>query len=555
MILSADTIDDGTELPCDLCIVGAGAAGITLALQFLRSGLRVVLLEGGGLKPDAAAQALYRGEVADPDLHPPTDRYRQRTMGGTTTVWSGRCIPFDPIDFAARPWLGQDGWPIAYDEVARWYPAANALCEAGDCTFSAAAALPDGMRPTIRSFAPEGFDTDRIERFSPPTDFGARYRARLAASADVRVLIGANALELVTDPDGSTVRRVAVATLAGRCFAVAAGHVVVATGGIETARLLLASRRHRADGVGNAHGLVGRFYMCHIAGTIGTVKLHVPRDYVWSGYERAEDGAYCRRRWTLSEAAQRHHGVANGLLRLHFPTIPDPRHGSGPLSALYLAKPFIGYEHAKRLHNRGGGAGTWLRHLGNVAREPAATAGFFLHAVRHRALAARKYPSVIVRPPGNLFSLDYHGEQVPNFNSRVSLGRETDALGLPRVHLDWRHSPVDIRTAEVALSLLDGALRRWGRGRLDYDPAGVAHHMLRDGAYGGHHIGTARMGATPAAGVVDTECRVHGVHNLFLAGAAVFPTSSQANPTLTVVALALRLADRLKRSLAPARVA
>ncbi|WP_375454036.1 GMC oxidoreductase [uncultured Methylobacterium sp.] len=555
MILSADTIDNGTDLACDLCIVGAGAAGITLALQFLHHGLRVILLEGGSLKPDAAAQALYAGEVANPDLHPPTDRYRQRMMGGTTTVWSGRCIPFDPIDFAARPWLAQSGWPIDYEDVARWYPAANALCEAGDYEFSAAAALPDGMRPTIRSFAPEGFDGDRIERFSPPTDFGARYRARLAASEDVRVLLGANALELVTDPDGTTVRYVAVATLAGRRFGITAGHVVVATGGIETPRLLLASHRHRSGGIGNEHDLVGRFYMCHIAGTIGSVKLHVPRDYVWSGYERAEDGAYCRRRWTLSDAAQREHGIANGVLRLHFPTIPDPRHGSGPLSALYLAKPFIGYEHAKRLQNRGGGASLWLRHLGNVAREPVATAGFLLHGVRHRALAARKYPSVIVRPPGNLFSLDYHGEQVPNPDSRVTLDRTTDALGLQRVRLDWRYSPVDIRTADVALSLLDHALRRWGRGRLDYDPDSVAHHMLRDGAYGGHHIGTARMGATPASGVVDTECRVHGLNNLFLAGAAVFPTSSQANPTLTVVALTLRLADWLKRAFALARAA
>ncbi|MCJ2132203.1 GMC oxidoreductase [Methylobacterium sp. E-045] len=555
MILSADTIDDGSELPCDLCIVGAGAAGITLALQFLRSGLRVILLEGGGWKPDATTQSLYEGVVAEPDLHPPTDRYRQRRMGGTTTVWSGRCIPFDSIDFSPRPWLAHSGWPISYDDVACWYPAANALCEAGACEFSATAALPGGMRPTIRSFDPEGFALDGIERFSPPTDFGARYRAKLAASGDVRVLLGANAIELVTGPEGATVRRIEVATIAGRRFAVAAGRVVVATGGIETPRLLLASRRHAEAGIGNHHRLVGRYYMCHIAGTIGAVTLNVPRDYVWNGYEKAEDGAYCRRRWTLDAATQREHGLANGLLRLHFPAIPDPRHGSGPLSALYLAKPLFSYERAKRLQNRGGGAGALLHHLRNVVTEPVATAGFFMHGVRHRVFSARKYPSVIVRSPGNLFSLDYHGEQVPNPDSRVSLGRETDALGLPRVTVDWRHSPVDIRTAETALSLFDAALRRWGRGRLDYDPALVAHHMLRDGAYGGHHIGTARMSATPTSGVVDTECRVHGMHNLYLAGAAVFPTSSQANPTLTVVALTLRLADRLKRDFATARAA
>lgn len=549
MIVSAETCENGGLIACDLCIVGGGAAGIAIALQFLSAGLRVVVLEGGGLRPDPATQALYAGEVVDPALHPPADRYRQRRLGGTTTVWSGRCIPYDPIDFAPRPWLPHSGWPLPYGEVARWYPAANALCEAGDYDYAADSAVPGGLPPILPGFAPEHFDGTRIERFSPPTDFGARYRARLGASAAVRVVLGANAVELETDPEGRRVRRVACATLDGRRFAVEARRVVLATGGIETPRLLLASRRHHPDGIGNHHGLVGRYYMCHIAGTIGALQLRVPRADVHAGYGRAEDGVYCRRRWRLDDAAQARFGLANGLFRLHIPFIPDPRHRSGPLSALYLARPFIGYEQARRLQ----GAATWrtwLRHLGNVAGEPLGTAAFLWHGLRDRALAARKYPSVIVRPPGNLFSLDYHGEQVPNPDSRVTIGRDTDALGLPRVRIDWRHSPVDIRTAEVGLALFAAALRSWGGGDLAYDPASVAHHMLRDGAYGGHHIGTTRMSADPASGVVDTDGRVHGTDNLYVAGAASFPTSSQANPTLTVVALALRMADRLRRDLA-----
>lgn len=549
MIAHAETIDGDIET--DLCIVGAGAAGIALALQFIASGLRVLLVESGDTRKDAAAQSLYAGKVDDPKLHSPTDVYRERRFGGTTTVWSGRCIPYDPIDFSARPWIADSGWPIAYDEVARHYPAANALCEAGDYVYSANAAVPGGMRPLIRSFDPENFDDDRIERFSCPTDFGARYRRRLEASDDVRVLLGANVTQIVTDDDGVRVAHLEVATLSGRRFAVRSQQFVLATGGMEVPRLLLASRGSHAAGIGNQADLVGRFYMCHIAGTIGALKLWCPPDHVHTGYDRAEDGTYCRRRLALTEAAQREHGLANALIRLHFPTIPDPNHGSGPLSALYFAKPFIRQEFGKRLNNRGG-KGTLIRHAMNVAREPLATTGFFWHWFRHRSLAARKFPSVIVRVPGNRFSLDYHGEQVPNRDSRVTLGTETDALGLPRLNLSWRYSPADMRTAEVTLSLLDADLRRWGRGRLAYDPRTVAHHMLRDGAYGGHHIGTARMGRTPATGVVDTDCRVHGMTNLSIAGASVFPTSSQANPTLTVVAMSLRLAETLKRRFAAA---
>ncbi|MFC6790876.1 FAD-binding protein [Methylobacterium komagatae] len=131
------TVEDGQILSADLCIVGAGAAGITLALQFADSGLRVLLLEGGEAQKLPEAQSLYAGTVDEPELHSPPDRYRERRFGGTTTVWSGRCLPYDPIDFDRRPWIAESGWPISYEDVAKHYPAAMTLCEAGDYVFSA----------------------------------------------------------------------------------------------------------------------------------------------------------------------------------------------------------------------------------------------------------------------------------------------------------------------------------------------------------------------------------------------------------------------------------
>jgi choline dehydrogenase-like flavoprotein len=550
MIEDARALAPGTVLDCDLCIVGGGAAGITLALQFLRGGARVLLLESGGLLADEATQNLYAAEIADPALHAPGERYRARRLGGSTTIWGGRCVPFDPLDFAPRPWIGDHAWPIGHDEVARHYPAANAICEAGECIYDAREAVPGGMRPLIGDFRPAHFDTDGIERFSCPTDFADRYRHRLAASRQVRVLLNANCTELLSDELGRRIERLRVRTLTGVAFAVTAGVVILAAGGLEIPRLLLASRSRHPGGIGNATDQVGRHYMCHIAATLGTLRLDVPRGEVAHGYAIAEDGTYCRRRLALTPAAQQRLGLASAVLRLHFPAIPDPRHRTGPLSALYLARPFISYEYAKRLTGGPGGAGLWLRHVANVALDPFATAGFLLHWLRHRSLAARKFPSVVVRPKTNVFSLDYHAEQVPNPASRVTLSRDTDRLGMPKLRIDWRYSALDVRTAAETLRLLREDVAAWGRGALDYDPETIEQQIVRDGAYGGHHIGTARMGRDPATSVVDGDCRVHGMENLYVAGSAVFASSSQANPTLSIVALALRLAAHVGATLA-----
>jgi choline dehydrogenase-like flavoprotein len=550
MILHAAAIDAGVVLRADVCIVGAGAAGITLALSLRGSGLDVLLLEADGERSKPASQALYRGEVEDPALHSAPHRYRQRRFGGSTTIWGGRCVPFDAIDFERRAWVPHSGWPFRRDALLAHYATASALCESGPFAY-AAEAVAGGVPEMLAGFAPEHFDTATIERFSCPTDFGRRYRHRLAAQAGLRVVLGASVTRIVTADDGS-VRRLEVAR-AGRAgdpgFSVAAGRVVLATGGLEVPRLLLASRGAEggphADGVGNGHGLVGRFYMCHVAGTYGTVRLS-EGTRVFHGYVRDADGSYCRRRWALDEATQRLHGVGGFVARLHHPRIPDPAHRTGALSAIWLARRLIRPEYGSRLSGEAPGRAAWLRHAGNLVADAPGTAGFLLHWLRRRTLAERKFPSVVIRPRADLFSLDLHAEQVPNPASRVTLGRRVDALGMPVLRVDWRPDALDLRTVRVGVRLLAQDLGRSGLAALEDEPSGVEHAMLRDGAYGGHHIGTARMADDPREGVVDANGRVHGTRNLYVAGSAVFPTSSQANPTLTVVALAARLAEHLR---------
>ncbi len=541
MILDAHDLPDDFALEADICIVGAGPAGISLALKLVGGGRNVLLLEGGGRDPEPDSQALYRGEVAVAGMHPPLDHYRERRFGGSSTIWGGRSMPYDPIDFEARPYMPHSGWPIGFQDLAPFYREAVKLAEAGRDAFTIETAFDTPRRPMIDGFAGENFTTNTLERFSCPTDFGRRYRHKLEAADGLRVVLHANVTNIERSDSGGHVTGLTVQSLSGRRGRVAAGRVILAMGGLETARLLLASR------VGERLDAVGRYYMCHIAGTIGSLKFTGRRDSVWNGYDIADDGSYCRRRFALRPEVQRKFGIGNFVARLHHPRIPDPRHRNGILSALYLAKPFIPYEYRMRLHgDEAVTLGRWMAHAANVVTDLPATLGFMLHLLRDRRLAERKYPSIVIRSKTNYFSLDFHAEQVPDPDSRVTLTDELDALGMPRLKADWRYGAADIETVQRSLALLAEDIRRSGVGSFEYDPASVEREMIRYGAYGGHHIGTARMGSDPSVSVVDSDCRVHGIDNLHIAGSAVFPTSSQANPTLTIVAMALRLAEHLK---------
>ena len=556
MIIDADTIEQGACLWADVCIVGGGAAGISLALALTGQSLRIVLLESGKLRNHAATQALYAGEVADDRLHSPTDKYRLRRMGGSTVTWGGRCVPFDPIDFETRSQVPYSGWPISYDDLLPFYPEANALAEAGRFSYDADEALGPCAPPMIRGFESPLVRTNSLERFSCPTDFGRRYARRLQLATNARVLLGANCTAIRLEAGGKNVDELEVRTLTGRKFRVVVRSAVLATGGLETARLLLASRDVAAAGIGNENDVVGRYYMCHIAGNVGTLTLKGGTNEVRHGYEVTPEGIYCRRRLSVAPGEQQRRGLANAVARLHFPRITDPRHRNGVLSGLFLVRRLISYEYGKRLND--GTQATpalYARHFLNVVADPIDTAAFLAHWVWRRTLATRKFPSVILRNRTNRFSLEMHGEQTPRPDSRVTLTQKMDALGMPQLRIDWRYSPGDIESVRRTLELMAQEFERSGAGRLEVDGGTLEEDLLRFGAYGGHHIGTTRMGTDPRTSVVDANCKVHSVDNLYVAGSAVFPTSSQANPTLTLIALSLRLGRHLAQRLAPRPVA
>ncbi len=552
MLSDLRELQSAQEWSADICIVGAGAAGITLALELMNSGLDVVILESGGLKAEPVTQALYAGTVTDKRLHSPPDTYRQRRFGGSTTIWGGRCMPFDEIDFESRGYVPNSGWPISSQTLQPFYPRANQLCEAGEFAYTIEAAFNQPMRPMITDFSSEHFTTNTLERFSCPTDFGSRYGQLLRSAKNVRVVLHANVTRIQLNDSGTQVTSITARTLpqyANKSLTVKAKHFVLAAGGIEVARLLLVNRDVHVDGIGNTHDVVGRYYMCHLAGTVGTLTFNRLLPQVWHGYDVSHDNVYCRRRFALRPEVQRAQGIGNFIARLHHPRITLPEHKNAVLSLLYLAKPLIPYEYGKRLYGEEGTPlTTWLKHLRNVLAGPFDATEFAWHMLRDRKLAKRKFPSIIIKPKAPLFSLDFHAEQEPNPNSRVTLNNDVDALNVPRVNVDWHYTAGDVATVSKSIALLAGDIEESGAGKFVYDPTSLEFEMTRYGAYGGHHIGTTRMGVDERTSVVNSDCRVHGVNNLYISSAAVFPTSSQANPTLTIVAMAVRMAAQLKAS-------
>jgi choline dehydrogenase-like flavoprotein len=546
VILSLDECAAGTPLAAAVCIIGAGAAGLTLACELDGSGMKVLLLEAGGLQLDAAASDhLYQGSAAAP--HPNPAEFRRVVFGGTTGTWGGRCVPFDPIDFEKRDYIPGSGWPLCYDEVARFYPRAMDYCDAGAFDFSVAKSLQSGAGG-LRADAPlptiPGLDdeseilADRIERYSLPTDFGKRYRNKMARSANVTAVLNARCVALQRRAGEQQIASVSVADRGGKRRDVTAQIFVLAMGGIEATRLLLLSELQSES--------LGSFYACHFENTLG--RMVVKRGVPAFDFEKTLDGVYCRRKLQFAPEAQRRHRLLNSAFRLHFPSYADASHGSPVLSMIYLAKSALIREYRSILQHGTEAAvhSPAAAHVHNVLFGTPTLAKFAYQWLFQRRLATRKLPYTLVRNRDGSYPLEFNCEQTPLASSRITLGDDLDRDGLRRVRIDWRLCEEDAQAAQRGFLLLRDVLRDHSDCRLEIDEAGLLPSMRRSVPLGGHHMGTARMASSARDGVVDRNCALFELPNLFVASAAVFRTNSHANPTLTIVALALRLAEHLK---------
>jgi len=526
----------------DLCVVGAGPIGIALALAAAGQGMKVVLLESGGETPEPAAIELGRGAIRRPHAHTQLTEANCRALGGTSHWWGGRCVPFDPIDFADRPWLDGPGWPIGYDDVAPFYEEAAAFAGCGPADFSI-----EGPWRDLRGLA---FDT--LERWAVNPNLGAVHRETLSRSEDVTVVLGATVTDLMLADDRRSVAGV-VAAGDGKRLELPAPRVALACGGVQTPRLLLAVQAREPALFGGPEGPLGRFYMGHVFGKIA--------DLVLADRRRGRDldffkdrGAYVRRRFTLPDEVQSDQGLLQTTFTAGNARVSDPSHRSGPLSLIWLmlASPL-----GKRLLPDallqiyiGTGARPYGAHIGNVVRNIFPTILSALQIFRERYLSKPGKPAVFLASAGGRYTVHYHSEQSPDPENRLRLSDEVDAVGMARLDIDFGYARADAERIVRAHGAFDAALQANGVGRLEYqaDEAGRIASVLEQARDGMHQIGATRMAADPGLGVVDRDCRVHGLSNLFIAATSVFPTSSQANPTFLGVALAHRLAAHLAAS-------
>ncbi len=530
MIVDARGVPNCAVLETEICIIGGGPAAISLAREFDAQAFRVILLEGGRLRRDRAGQALYQGESVG--LHyEDLDQARSRYFGGSSNCWGGFCRPLDPHDFEPRDWVPNSGWPIKRTDLVPHYQRAHTLLQLGPFEYDPTTWEDWIGRSDARLVA---FDRDRamnvITQLSPPTRFGHYYRDQIARSRNVIAYLNANVTEIETPGAGRRVTGVQVRTLAGGAFQVVARTYVLAIGGIETPRLLLASNRHQAGGVGNQHDLVGRYFMDHPRLRSGAIVFRDPvansaiydLHAALSGKVSAR-GVKVAAHFGLSPQTQRTERVGN--------------------TRCYAVSRFVGGDHASY---------TAVKHLRQALRGE----GPLLNRSRSDLVnVMRKLPNVAVLAAGvryrlpflaRGFALETVVEPTPLADSRVTLGAERDALGMPRVRVEWRLGELEKRTIRRTQEILGEEMARIGGGEIVVEAPreGEVWPNTLNGCW--HHMGTTRMHDDPRKGVVDADCRVHDVDNLFIAGSSVFPTGGSDTPTITIVALALRLAGHIK---------
>lgn len=534
-----------SEWDADICIVGAGAAGIAMARTFIGTPLRVCLVESGGPGGELRNQALYEGDSVGSTPFDPVSS-RMRAFGGSCNLWGGGCMPLSALDLSPRDWVPHSGWPLSPAELAPYYERARAYCGIEDHALEGGRFLASPARPPV-PFADDTLVNQIFVR--SPVLFGRAYRAELERAPNLTVLLHANLLELEAAPDGASVRQARIGSLAGRRGIVRARHYVLACGGIENARLLLLSDSVVPGGLGNRHDLVGRYFMDHPSGKLGT--LHSSKaDRLARPYDRqlGKGAAPPFPEIGLSEQAQRAHRMLNARVHPFAIEGPVPR-GLRALRGLRAAlREAPADENARLEASLCAAMRSEAPPAPGHAPATASLAKLALQLGIGVGDVARAFGRKLADKPAVRAShVDLVGyfEQAPNPDSRVSLAAERDALGQRKVRIDWRLTDLDRHTFRTAARLFGAELARACNGRFEPEPwlAGDAPAQVRGTA---HHLGTTRMADDPRQGVVDRHCRVHGVDNLHVAGSSVFPTGGWAFPTYTIVAMSLRLAEQLQ---------
>jgi choline dehydrogenase-like flavoprotein len=529
MILDGRTMPADAHLDVDLCIVGAGPAGLSLAREFADSTVKVAVLESGGSDREPDVDRLGAGDNVGYPYHA-LDRARARGIGGSSLRWEEfrksddegwNACPLEPLDFEPRPGRPLSGWPLRYHDLEPYYRRAQVVASLGPFAYDVDMWEREGARRL-----PLGDSVETIVLQRGPTNF-AHHVGTLAAARNISLVHHATLTRLLTAAGGGRILEAITCPRSGSSVSVGARLFVLAAGGIENARILLLTDEARPDGLGNGNGIVGRYFMERLSARGGVL---IPSD---PGLTRQTtlysnhlvDGTRVHGALTLPADTIRQEDLTNAILWLR--ATPKAFTSEGVRSALTLVR---GFRRRPRIRGMPGGMRNVLADLDQVA---STTWGYLRSA--HK--------------PPEVFQVAFQAEATPVADSRVTLSPTRDRYGLPRARLDWRIAEDDFRSIRRTIDLIDARLQERDIGRIIRKFGDERPPALIDGNF--HHLGTTRMATDARCGVVDENCRVHEAENVYVAGSSVFPSAGFANPTLTIVALAIRLADHLKRVLEP----
>lgn len=513
MLIDTRELPPGSLIEADLAIIGGGIAGIAIARQFEQSDIDVCILESGGEEPEKEVQDLYGGsaQMRGPDgASRNIDDYllssRFRYYGGSGNAWGGKCVPLDPADFSERDWVPDSGWPMSREQLQPFYDRACDLFEIPRFPTDPSVHWTE-ERPAVELGDAGLQSLPRCFTRCTGATKGNTYTAFKAGASEnprTRVYLNANVRDVRLRQEGGAVEALDVVTLEGERYEARARCYVLATGGIENARLLLASNGVAPAGIGNGRDLVGRFFQGHV--TLGLYDGASGRNssFYLSQLDRPF-GLYVDGDTSAVQAVLGPTWQAQQQSRLRNCTLT-------PIDAWYEA------------------------HRSSQAIMDLA-----------RAVDSRREHSTDDSGDSNHFQFFFMLEQSPNEQSRITLTDERDPLGMPRVRLDWDFTEQDFQELDRAIAFYRHELGRTAQGRIEWPL--LRRELIDNMSMSRHHNGSTRMHVSAKRGVVNADCRVHDVSNLYVAGSSVFPTGGIANPTLTLVALAMRLSDHLKQEL------
>ena len=522
MIIDAQELPDGSLIEADLVIIGGGMAGITIARELRNRRVDVIVLESGGRGPDRMergmdlmdeTQELNRGtgtlsgpENATREIDDYLVFSRYRALGGAGNLWGGKCVPLDPWDFERRPWIPNSGWPFTREQLQPYYDRACDLLMLQHFDPDLAEREPD--RPTLKIDGERNLVTIPRQHTKVTGGFGGPdflpFKTSITDVPNIRVYLNASVTNIAVKPEGNRVDGLEIGCLNGKRHRARGRVYILVTGGIENARILLSSNDVQRDGLGNQHDLVGRYWSGHVNfgkwdeddgpnTSLHFTRLNQSLD-LYSGRDRTKTWGVLG----LNTAAQRGHELPNCIVTI-FPLRYEPYAPSRAVAQL----------------------GTLVDgELEDLSPEV-------------RSMDGRHFP------------IHFKIEQISNPESRITLTAERDALGMRRVNLDWQFTEQDFDGLRRSIDFFQREMGRTSTARVAFTVK--PDELVEVMSPARHHMGSTRMHVDPKHGVVDADCKMHGVDNLYIAGSSVFPTGGNANPTLTIVALAFRLCDHLKQ--------